>query len=125
MYMNTGFDKYINYLNSHNINFEFLYKEYNIMRVPFERPNILFTNSLEYYIIKVFELNKNIDDAIKEGDNPTYALRARKHFDTVMGQNWRNKLQYTIDFITNYESRFRQVKDKVLLEKMINEQPKI
>ncbi len=97
------------FLKKWNIDFDFCYLEYNMKRIPFERPYFRDSRSLEHYCLETRRLHKNICDAVESKENPYFADAALKDFIVSHGKNWDEKLRDLEQFIFNYNERYRIV----------------
>jgi len=102
-------DDRLKYYKSKGISFSFLHHDYNLMRIPFERPHITRKDSLDYFIYEVRKLYKNIMQAISDGDDEYFARGALLDFESVFPGDWQGRLNDLESFIERYNARLRRV----------------
>lgn len=81
-----------NFYAKYNISFEFLYSEYNLQRIPFDRPRLSETNTLDKYCSFVRALHSNILRGIESHEDDYISNGALEHFEAVLGKNWDERL---------------------------------
>lgn len=95
----------------YGINFDFLYKEYVLRKIPIERMHVRDDTTLDYYCIKVRETMRNIQALIDSGEDDYIAQTCMKDYVSMLGNGWEKRIANLEQEIYGYYSKFIKIYD--------------
>ena len=99
--------------NKYGINFDFLYKEYGLRKIPVERFHIKEKDTFDYYCFKVRELRHNIQQLIDSHEDDYIARTCLSDFESMLGKKWEERISKIEDRIAYYYNKYIGVYNEV------------
>lgn len=102
--------------NKYKINFDFLYREYVLRKIPVERHHIRDDMTFDHYCKMVRETRQNIQNLIDSHEDDYIASTCLKDYESMLGKNWEQRIERLEKEVCDYYSRFMNTYEEVKKE---------